>query len=255
MFIYINLDKNNPNPKLFTKIQYLQQSHRQDEKNNMKRTTLILSLVIATISLLAQQHTTFYHQRASLFKHLETTPNDIIFIGNSLTNGAEWSELFNNKNIKNRGISGDICMGVYDRLDVITKGKPAQIFLLIGINDMGRGASIDSVVVGINKIIDKIAYQSPTTEIYLQSILPLNDSFDMFNGHTKRWSEIKPLNKQLEALTKNKQQVTYIDLYSHFVEPGTHKLNPRFTNDGLHLLGEGYMKWVEIVAPYINRGN
>ena len=142
-----------------------------------------------------------------------------------------------------------------DRMDIITKGMPAKIFLLIGVNDIGRGASSDSVVVGINRIIDKIQIDSPTTEIYLQSILPLNDSFDMFNGHTKRWNEIKPLNKRLEELTKTKKQVTYIDLYSDFVEPDTDKLNPQFTNDGLHLMGKGYMKWVEIISPFINREN
>lgn len=222
----------------------------------MKRVTFTLALVIVSITLWAQQtHSTFYYQRASLFENLKTSPNDIVFIGNSITNGAEWSELFDNKNVKNRGISGDICMGVYDRMDVITKGMPAKIFLLIGVNDIGRGASSDSVVVGIDRIIDKIQIESPTTEIYLQSILPLNDSFDMFNGHTKRWSEIKPLNKRLEGLTKTKKQVTYIDLYSEFVEPGTEKLNPLFTNDGLHLMGEGYMKWVEVISPYINSEN
>lgn len=222
----------------------------------MKRVTFTLALVIVSITLWAQQtHSTFYYQRASLFENLKTSPNDIVFIGNSITNGAEWSELFDNKNVKNRGISGDICMGVYDRLGVITKGMPAKIFLLIGVNDIGRGASSDSVVVGIDRIIDKIQIESPTTEIYLQSILPLNDSFDMFNGHTKRWSEIKPLNKRLEGLTKTKKQVTYIDLYSEFVEPGTEKLNPLFTNDGLHLMGEGYMKWVEVISPYINSEN
>ena len=154
----------------------------------MKRLTFALALVIISLNLLAQQkHSTLYSQRASLFEKLKTTSNDIIFLGNSITNGAEWSELFENKNVKNRGISGDICKGVEDRLDVITKGKPAKIFLLIGINDIGRGAATDSVVEGINRIIEKIQKQSRTTQIYLQSILPLNDSFGMFDGHTKRW--------------------------------------------------------------------
>ena len=217
----------------------------------MKRTTFILALVIISMNLLAQQeHSTFYYQRASLFEKLKTTPNDIIILGNSISNGGEWSELFENKNVKNRGISGDICNGIYDRLDVITKGEPAKIFLLIGVNDIGRGATTDSVVVGINKIIDKIQKQSPSTQIYLQSILPLNNSFGMFGGHTTRWKEIKPLNKRLKELAINKQ-TTYIDLYSEFVEPDTEKLNPEYTNDGLHLMGEGYMKWVEIITPYI----
>lgn len=217
----------------------------------MKRITFTFIFAIISMTLLAQQqYSTFYYQRASLFEKLKTNPNDIIFLGNSISNGGEWSELFDNKNVKNRGISGDICKGVYDRLDVITKGRPAKIFLLIGINDIGRGASTDSVVVGISRIIDKIKRQSPSTKIYLQSILPLNDSFGMFGGHTQRWAEINPLNKRLEALAKT-ERITYIDLYSSFVTPESNKLSPKYTNDGLHLLGEGYMKWVDIISPYI----
>ena len=202
-------------------------------------------MVIISINLLAQQkHSTFYYQRTSLFEKLPSSTNDIILLGNSITNGGEWSELFGNTNVKNRGISGDICMGVYDRLDAITAKQPAKIFLLIGINDIGRGTAPDSVVMGIDRIIEKIQSQLPKTSIYLQSILPVNESFGMFDGHTKHWKEIKPLNTKLEALAKTKN-IGYIDLYSEFVEPGTDKLNPLYTNDGLHLLGEGYMKWVE----------
>ena len=218
----------------------------------MKKSVLTLVLVVISIYLSAQQeYSTFYYQRASLFENLKSTPNDIVFLGNSITNGGEWSEIFENQNVKNRGISGDICVGVYDRMDIITKGHPAKIFLLIGINDIGRGATTDSIVEGISKIIDKIQYQSPNTKIYLQSILPLNDSFGMFDGHTKHWKEIKPLNKRLGNLAKFKQ-VTYIDLYSEFVTLGSDKLNPEYTNDGLHLMGKGYMKWAEIVSPYID---
>ena len=94
-------------------------------------------VVILTLSLLCRaqerKYSTFYYQRATLFEELPVTSSDIIFLGNSITNGAEWAELFKNKHVKNRGISGDICMGVYDRLDAILKGKPAKIFLLIGI--------------------------------------------------------------------------------------------------------------------------
>lgn len=30
-------------------------------------------------------------------------------------------------------------------------------------------------------------------------------------------------------------------------------MNIEYTNDGLHLLGKGYLKWVDIVKPYINK--
>lgn len=47
-------------------------------------------------------------------------------------------------------------MGVYDRLDAVLKGKPAKIFLLIGINDVSRGTSADTIVGYIGMIAAKI---------------------------------------------------------------------------------------------------
>lgn len=187
-----------------------------------------------------------------MFEELPVTSNDIIFLGNSITNGAEWSELFHNKHIKNRGISGDICMGVYDRLDAILKGKPAKIFLLIGINDVSRGTSADTIIARIGMIAQKIKADSPKTKLYLQSVLPLTDHYGMFKGHTLRWQVIPEINKGLVRLAE-KEGATYIDLYSHFVDEETGKMNTAYTNDGLHLLGKGYRKWVEIVKPYIGK--
>ncbi len=218
----------------------------------MKKTFILLALTIISLNVSAQQkYSTFHYQRASLFEKLPITPNDIVFLGNSITNGGEWSELFGNPNVKNRGISGDGCPSVMDRLDAVTTGQPAKIFLLIGVNCIAKDRTPDYIVLSIGEIIDKIKYETPNTQIYLQSILPLNESFGMFEGHTKHWKEIKPLNKKLEELAKSKQ-IEYIDLFSEFVEPGTERMNPLYTNDGLHLMGEGYMKWVEVLTPYVD---
>ncbi len=195
-------------------------------------------------------YSTYYYQRATLFEQLPITNQDIVFVGNSITDGGEWSELFSDARIKNRGISGDISMGVYDRLDAIVNGQPRQIFLMIGINDLARDISTDSIVANIERIICKIQCSSPRTLIYLQSVLPVNDCFGAFQNHTKHAGEIKNLNNKLFALTK-KRDITFVDLYTHFVIPGTEKMNPEFTNDGLHLLEKGYLKWAELIKPYI----
>lgn len=196
-------------------------------------------------------YSTFYYQRASLFEKLPTSPSDIVFLGNSITNGGEWAELFNDSRVKNRGISGDICMGVYDRLDPILEGKPAKLFLMIGINDMARDISPNTIVARTGMILDKIQSESPATRVYLQSLLPVNEVYGMFEGHTKHREKIPPLNARLQQLAESKG-ITYIDLFSRFVEPGTDQMDPAYSNDGLHLMGEGYMKWVEIVQPYVS---
>lgn len=218
----------------------------------MKRFLLLLPLLFAICSGFAQKYSTFYEQRATLFEQLPVYPEDIIFLGNSITNGGEWSELFADKRVKNRGISGDICEGVFDRLDAVLKGKPAKIFLLIGINDVSRGTPADTIVNRIAKIIKKIKLYSPVTKVYLQSLLPVSDYYHRFDSHTKHWRLIKVINDELEQLA-DQEDVVYVDLYSHFVDGNTGKLDPRWSNDGLHLLGKGYIKWAEIVQPYIER--
>ena len=77
----------------------------------MKRIVLLLLGLLLALPQFAQErkYSTFYEQRATLFEELPVTSKDIIFLGNSITNGCEWAELFQNKNVKNRGISGDIC--------------------------------------------------------------------------------------------------------------------------------------------------
>ena len=47
---------------------------------------------------------TYYHQRVSLFRTLPQTKGDIIFLGNSITDGGEWGEMFADLKVKNRGI-------------------------------------------------------------------------------------------------------------------------------------------------------
>ena len=203
----------------------------------MKRIVLLLLGLLLALPQFAQErkYSTFYEQRATLFEELPVTSKDIIFLGNSITNGCEWAELFQNKNVKNRGISGDICMGVYDR-----------------INDVSRGTSADKIISEISMIVRKIKQESPKTKLYLQSVLPVNDCYGMFNGHTSRWQMVKQINDLLEPLAV-KEGAAYIDLYSHFVEKETGKMNPVYTNDGLHLLGKGYLLWRDIVKPYVDQ--
>ncbi|MEG1684789.1 MAG: GDSL-type esterase/lipase family protein [Bacteroides sp.] len=221
-------------------------------KSQLRAIFLSVACLLLPTFVCAQsgKYTTFYEQRASLFECLPIISTDIVFLGNSLTNGCEWTELFGHPNIKNRGISGDEVMGVYDRLDPILKGTPAKIFLMIGVNDISHDLEADTIVKMIAKVVNKIKSDSPRTLLYIQSALPVNDSFTRFPKVHGKTSVIIALNEGLKQLSTTTES-TYIDLYTHFVAPGTDSLNPHFTNDGLHLKGEGYLLWKEILLPYL----
>lgn len=195
-------------------------------------------------------YTTYYYQRVSLFEQLPITSDDIVFVGNSITDGSEWCELFNNINVKNRGISGDVTNGVYDRLNAILKGSPKKIFLMIGINDLARGRTNEEIVNGIFNITRKIKRNSPSTELYIMSILPVTPYYNKFQGHTKRWERVAKINNGIKEICL-KEKVTYIDLFKHFSD-GKGKMQKQYTNDGLHLTGNGYMLWKSIIESYVN---
>lgn len=192
---------------------------------------------------------TYYHQRVSHFESLPKTKNDIIFLGNSITDGAEWSELFDDIHIKNRGISADFTVGILNRLDEICDRQPKKIFLLIGVNDLARNSSTDSILKNISQIAKYIKQESPATKLYIQSILPVNDTFKTFSGHTSKSEQIKIINNNLKQ-NASILKYTFVDLYPSFLDSDG-KLSKQFTNDGLHLKGEGYLLWKHIIFPII----
>ena len=116
----------------------------------------LISIVFLSISLCSlgqnSKFGTYYDQRKSLFELLPDTKNELIFLGNSITDGSEWSELMQNPEAKNRGISGDTSEGVLFRLYQVTRVQPAKVFLLIGINDLSKNISPDTVYINICKI-------------------------------------------------------------------------------------------------------
>ncbi len=213
-----------------------------------------ISIVFLSVSLVSfgqgSKFGTYYDQRKSLFEILPDTKNEIIFLGNSITDGGEWGELLQNPRAVNRGISGDTSEGVLFRLYQVTRVEPAKVFLLIGINDLSKNISPDTVYVNICKIVSTIRTKSPKTKVYVQSILPVNNTFKTFASHTNRTPQVKDLNERLKNICP-KLGATFVDLFSELKNPNDDLLNPLYTNDGLHLLGEGYKAWLKAIQPYL----
>ncbi len=192
----------------------------------------------------------YYERKADLFRYLPNGPNEIILLGNSITDGGNWSELIPDPRVINRGISADVTRGILNRLDEILESKPLKIFLLIGINDLAKGASQENILQNIQSFIQQTQAESPRTQIYIQSVLPVNPAYDKYPKHVSKSSEIVPLNMALVQLCK-KYHINYIDLYTKFSDNKGHLIKD-YTNDGLHLSGRGYLVWSKILTRYIS---
>lgn len=210
-----------------------------------------LIMLCAIIGMNAQEkdidssyNNAYYKGRMELFENLPKTKNAVVFLGNSITERANWYELLPKKQILNRGIGGDNTFGVLARLDDILAQKPKKVFLLIGINDVGRGLPLEVITGNYEKILSKFKKDSPRTRVYVQSVLPMNDDI-LSAAYLKNKKEIvKSLNKEIISLAE-KFDYEYIDLYQDVFSDGYGNLIPELTIDGIHINPQANVKWVD----------
>ena len=195
------------------------------------------------------KYTELWGQRATIFEALPVDSTDIVMLGNSLTHGCEWHELLGMPNVLNRGIIGDVIEGIRLRVDPILEGHPKKIFLLSGVNDVSHNLSADSIANAMGELVDYIRTRSPQTRLYVQSMLPINNSFSRYKNLKDKEQVIRDANALIAAMAQDKG-FTWIDLYTAMADKDGN-LRKEITNDGLHLLAPGYRIWADIIRPYI----
>ncbi|RXF69813.1 GDSL-type esterase/lipase family protein [Arcticibacter tournemirensis] len=212
---------------------------------------LLATLILGSARLSAQEakwDSTYrpgkYVAKVTAFKSEPKSKKDIIFLGNSITAGTDWSKLLDLPAAKNRGISGDITFGVLERLDDVIAGKPSKVFILIGINDISRNIPDSIILRNYRSIISRIEKGSKKTKIYFYTLLPVNCSFNKFKNHYGKDEHILWLNEEIKKLADKK--VSVIDLYPHFLDENKH-LKAGYTKDGLHLNEAGYKVWADLL--------
>ncbi|GAB3925594.1 GDSL-type esterase/lipase family protein [Larkinella terrae] len=225
-------------------------NHRRQQRRNL---TFLILLLIRSFTTLAQEakwdstiRPDIYKARVDLFRSLPHSRKDVVFLGNSLTFWADWSDMLGDTRYKNRGIPGDMTFGVLERLDEVIQGKPAKVFILIGINDLARNVPDSLIVRNYRRMVRRIKTGSPATRIYFQTLLPTNDSFQKLKSHYNKEQHIQTLNSALKEMAAA-GQFEVIDLHPHFVDE-TGKLKKEYTWDGVHLTLAGNQKWVEVLS-------
>lgn len=216
----------------------------------MNRIILTAAIAILSLSFSPLKAQELYGQRSTLFDMLGCDTTSIVMLGNSLTHGCEWHELFHNPKILNRGINGDTAQGIRDRLDSILDGRPAKIFLLAGVNDVSHNLTADSIAEALRDIITTIRQTSPDTRLYVQSLLPINNSFGRYKLLAGKEQVIRDINTLLKPIAEN-AGATWVELHQAFCD-NDGNLRRELTNDGLHLLAPGYIIWRDILTPYID---
>ncbi len=177
-----------------------------------------------------------YNDRKQHFALLPVRPGAVIFLGDSQIEQAEWHELLaDTVPVLNRGITGDHVDGVFERLEEVLRHKPLRIQLLVGINDLIAGKPMEAIVARYREMVQKIRHDSPDTQLVLWSVLPVNNTVKRVGIDNQT---VRALNVSIAQIARD-YALTYLDIHDSLKDTSGN-LSPKYTEDGIHLNGEGY---------------
>ena len=186
-----------------------------------------------------------YKVRMDRFNKEPVVTGKILLLGNGLIESGNWRRLLKDSTIINRGISGDNTFGVLQRTEDVIRHKPSKIFLLIGVEDLSKNIPTATVLENIFAIVSKIRNGSPKSQIFVQSLLPVNTTLKDFPAAYAKQEAILELNGLLKKYSVA-LKFTYVDIHDQFLNK-QNMLDNRFTLDGLHLNAAGYVHWVDFL--------
>jgi lysophospholipase L1-like esterase len=206
------------------------------------------------LSELFNQH---WIERVKLFREENkklTTRDNAILVGDSITEGFSVPKYLPGRHVLNRGIAADIIgdvlpesdhRGILRRMDEsIFDCRPAHVFLLIGINDLGMGHKPETIETGYRKILEEVKNGAPDVRVHIQSVLPTRGKFGKHNPN------VNELNNRLQKCAKD-FRYDYVDLHSKMIDDNG-ELKEEFTGDGLHLKDPGYQMWKSEIERILN---
>jgi len=183
-------------------------------------------------------HSFLENNTYKLFDIYSTPKADIIMLGDSITYGVNWDELFNIP-IVNRGIGGDTTTGFLVRLKQVIKLHPKKVFIMGGINDLARYENVDFIFSNYKKIIEKLKLNNITP--YVQSTL--------YTNRKSLNKKVKKLNLLLYKHCKD-NNIIFIDLNKKL--SNNNHIIDKFSTDGVHLTASGYKIWKNEIYKYVS---
>lgn len=178
-----------------------------------------------------------YEDRCAQFEEENKTAQniDVVFLGDSLTEGYDVTRFYPEYKVLNRGIGGDTTFGVEKRLQVsVYDVKPKVTTLLIGANNF------DSMFDNYENILIDFKTNAPEMKVVLLSLTSMTMEWGRNNA--------KAINNNVEIKKyAEKYDFSYVDLYNPLLDPTTNELRQEYTIDGGHLTEQGY----EVVTAQI----
>lgn len=192
---------------------------------------------------------------------------DLVLMGDSITHNYEiegpepwhdfrpvWARFYAHRRALNLGFSGDTTANLLWRLrnGELDGIAPAAVVILIGINDIARGATAEETVAGIGAVVDEVRGRLPAAGIVVVGVLP--------SGYGEKMTgTARAVNAALAGRYGGGRMaaVAYIDVSALFERDGKADpslyYDPRLTppEPPLHPTPEGQARMAEAIEPVL----
>ncbi len=194
----------------------------------------------------AEDNTNNKKKQQTTVQKLDVEKGKYVFLGDSITDFYDLENYYGDLPVVNSGISGNCYEDLLDNIDSrVIQYNPTKVFILIGTNDIAfTEITNEELTDKIIEICDAIKKEKKKTDIYVESIYPINnhaeddDKIDIGMVNRRENKRIMEINKLLEEKVK-KNKYYYIDMYDLLVDENG-DLDINYTTDGLHISDEGY---------------
>lgn len=187
-----------------------------------------------------------WNNRTNAFRMQNEQLQFVVLLGDSITEGFEVAKYMPGRRVLNRGIGADVIgndlppednRGVLKRLDEsVFNCSATDVFLMIGINDLGSGRGPETMEQGYREILQRIKTETPRVRVHVQSVLPTRDNYAKHNAN------VVDFNGRLKKLAEE-FGYDYLDIHALMVDDKG-ELKAEYTGDGLHLNEAAYKVWL-----------
>ena len=191
-------------------------------------------------------------RQASKNKQAAGAAHDLLFIGDSITQGWEgagkttWDKYYGNRKALNLGFSGDRTEHVIWRLNngnLRRQQKAKVAVLMIGTNNTGhRKQDPSETAEGVERILSILRARCPDTKVVLLGIFPRDPHS---TGAGRKINDA--INTRLANFADG-ERVHYLNINDKFLE-NDGRLTKEIMPDYLHPREKGYAIWAEALEP------
>lgn len=165
----------------------------------------------------------------------------VVFLGDSLTDGCPIDRFYPEFTALNRGIGGDRTSDLLARMKIsVYDVEPQVAVVLIG------GNNLTTMFEDYEEILKGLQGTLPQTKVILLSLTAMGGRFSEKNG-------IAALNNQKIKALAQEYGFDYVDIFSPLFDPDRMEIYADYTSDGAHLTEKGYAVVSAAVTPAIKK--